>query len=455
MRVPKDVRDTPVAVPLLDHDIGIWETLTLARKNALGIVPEAALEERVISGKAGRRWHMLMDPAAIRIVMKDRLENYPKSVVTKQLLRPGLGDSLFISEGAHWRWQRRAASPAFAPKPVAALGPVMTAAAERTAERVAAQAGGPADLFEEMVTVTLEVITDVTFSGDAGFDRDAMHRAINAYLHQIGRIGLLDVLGAPDWVPRPGRIFGGRQLKAMKRQADRAVELRRAKGPGDGPPDLLDLLLVAEDPESGRQMTTKEMRDNLITFIVAGHETTALALSWAFYLIGRDPERQAHARAEAQAALGDRAATAEDLPELPFIHAILDEAMRLYPPGAFVSRNAVADDELPGASVRKGDLVMIPIYALHRHRKIWSDPDQFVPERWIDAPRPDRYTYLPFIDGPRVCIGARFAMQEAVIVLATLLARFRFTPVEGRDPDPVAVITLRPEGGVWLNVERA
>ncbi|ETX13944.1 cytochrome P450 [Roseivivax halodurans JCM 10272] len=452
--MPLDRPAPPVSVPLLTREIGILETLSLARRNALSIVPEAALTEPALSGKAGRRWHMLMDPEALKLVLKDRLDNYPKSVVTKQLLRPGLGESLFISEGSHWRWQRRTAAPAFAPRPVEAMGEVMTEGAERVCDRLDARIGAPANLYDEMVTVTLEVITAVTFSGDAGFDRDRMHRAINAYLDQVGRISLLDVLGAPDWVPRPGRLLRGGQLREMKAQADEAVELRRARGAKDGAPDLLDLLLAAEDPETERRMTTRELRDNLITFVVAGHETTALALSWALYLIGRDPERQARAREEARDVLGARAATAGDLDRLPYIHAVIDEAMRLYPSASLVSRNAVEADRLPNADVAAGDIVMMPIYALHRHHDLWSDPHEFRPERWLDWPRPDRYAYLPFIDGPRICIGARFAMQEAMIVLATLLARYRFTPVPGREPDPVMVITLRPQGGVWLVPER-
>ncbi|MFM7334154.1 MAG: cytochrome P450, partial [Tabrizicola sp.] len=236
--------------------------------------------------------------------------------------------------------------------------------------------------------------------------------------------------------------------------ADRAIDARRAEG-GKTPPDLLDLLMAGSDPESGRQMTTSELRDNLLTFIVAGHETTALTLSWALYLCAFDPAAQAAARAEAQAALGDRSATVADLPHLPLVRRIVDEALRMYPPAAFLSRTAMAADTLCGREVRPGDTVILPIYALHRHRLLWEDPDAFRPDRFADPKAVPRFQYLPFGDGPRICIGASFALQEAVIVLATLLARFRFTPIPGKEPKPVMILTLRPQGGVWLKVERA
>jgi cytochrome P450 len=199
-------------------------------------------------------------------------------------------------------------------------------------------------------------------------------------------------------------------------------------------------------------MSTAELRDNLLTFIVAGHETTALALSWAFYLLAHHPDIQSRAHKEASTALNGSIATADDLPQLPFIRAVLDETLRLYPPAAFASRTALAADTLCGREVRKGDTVMLPFYALHRSHLHWEDPDQFRPDRFMDRSKIDRFTYLPFGDGPRICIGASFAIQEAVIVLATLLSRFRFEPIPGKNPDPVMILTLRPQGGVWLKI---
>jgi cytochrome P450 len=449
----------PARVPLTNVPLGVIGSLRAGRRNVLELIPEIATRMPMISGRTGKRWHMVMAPEALRRILRDRVEDYPKSVVTKLILEPAIGDSLFVAEGAEWMWQRRTAAPVFSHRHVAALAPVMTAAAERAAERIGRAAGRAADLYDEMVTTTFEVIADVTFSGDAevqdgGLDRASVHRAIESYIAGTAKVSVLDILGAPAWVPRPGRMIASGAMRQMKQVADAAIDRRRAAG-ARPVPDLLDLLLAGEDPKSGRRMTTAELRDNLLTFIVAGHETTALTLSWALYLCAFDPEVQAAARAEAQAVLGGRAATAADVAALPLVRQIVDEALRMYPPAAFLSRTAMADDELMGREIRKGDTVILPIYALHRHHALWADPDRFDPSRFADARAIDRFAYLPFGDGPRICIGQNFALMEAVIVLATLLSRLRFSLVPGKAPRPVMILTLRPEGGVWLEVARA
>ncbi|HAV09319.1 MAG TPA: cytochrome P450 [Rhodobacteraceae bacterium] len=443
----------PVHVPLGTKPLGVWKSLAASRENLLSILPYIATTQPMVSGRTGVRWHMVMDPGAIRRMLLENLENYPKSDVTKNLLKPAIGESLFIAEGAHWRWQRRAAAPVFTHRNMTNLAPVMTQAAKRASERVAKAGGARAvDMAAEMVTATFEVISDVTFSDGAAFDRDAVHRAIDAYIAEAGKISLLDILGVPTWVPRPGRMMSNGALKQMKRMADAAIEARRAER--EKPLlDLLDLLLAGEDPETKRRMDTGELRDNLLTFIVAGHETTALTLGWALYLCAFDQEVQEKARDEARAVLGDRAATAADVARLPYVRAIADETLRLYPPAGILSRTAQGPDRLCEREILKGDTVMIPIYALHRNQLLWEEADAFRPERFLAPQKPERYAYLPFGDGPRICIGASFALQEAVIILATLLARFRFRPVRGRDPKPVMILTLRAEGGVWLTAE--
>ncbi|MGK7753972.1 MULTISPECIES: cytochrome P450 [unclassified Roseovarius] len=445
--------DTPVKVRLVTEPMGILGSLGAARRNVLSIIPELATRQPMVSGRTGKRWHMVMDPGAIREMLLERVDTYPKSLVTKNLLKPAIGESLFIAEGAHWRWQRRTAAPVFSHRNVMNLAPIMTAAAQRSADRVA-QAGPRAiDMAADMVRTTFDVIADVTFSGDGMFDADAVHRGIDAYISEAGKISLLDVLGAPDWVPRPGRlIFSRNAVGDMRRIADEAIEARRQRGP-DGVPDLLDLLMEGEDPKTKRQMNTAELRDNLLTFIVAGHETTALTLGWSLYLCAFDQDVQDRARAELREVCGDGPVTGEHVENLPFMRQIIDETLRLYPPAGMVSRTAMANDTLCGREIRKGDTVILPIYALHRHHMLWEDPDVFRPDRFADRKAVERYAYLPFGDGPRICIGASFALQEAVIILGTLLNRFRFTPVAGRNPDPVMILTLRPEGGVWLEAE--
>ena len=439
----------PVKVPLSMRPTGILGTVAIARRNVLELIPGIALRQPIVSGRTGLRWHMVMDPDSLRHILKDRVEDYPKSTTTKLILEPAIGNSLFIAEGAEWRWQRRAAAPAFAHRHVSALGPVMTAAAETSCRRLE-NARQPVDLFAETVAATFEVISDVTFSGGEGFDRDAVHHAIDGYIAQTAKVSLLDVLGLPAWIPRPGRLMSGAGLQRMKQVADQAIAQRAASARTDGPPDLLDLLLDASDPETDRSMSREELRDNLLTFIVAGHETTALTLAWALYLCAFDQSVQDRAATEARSVLNGRAAEAGDIAALPYIGQVVNEALRLYPPAAFLARTARAHDRLCGREVRPGDTIVLPIYALHRHHQLWYRPDAFDPDRF-ETP-PDRFAFLPFGAGPRICIGSSFAIQEAVIILATLLSRFRFTPVPDRDPEPRMILTLRPHGGVWLNV---
>ena len=325
----------------------------------------------------------------------------------------------------------------------------MTAAAEASCRRLAA-AHAPVDLFQETVAATFDVISNTTFPSGGMFDRNAVHQALDAYIAKTAKLSLMDVMGLPAWLPRPGRLFSGPGLRRMKTMADQAITSRGQATFRDGPSDFLDLLLDAQDPETGRAMTRSELRDNLLTFILAGHETTALALAWTLYLCAFDPVLQERAAEEACTALGDRAPTAADLAALPQPMHIVNEALRLYPPAAFLSRTAQASDMLCGREIRPGDTVMLPIYALHRHHLLWERPDAFDPDRFLNAP--ERYAFLPFGGGPRICIGASFALQEAVIILSTLLARFRFERIPGREPQPRMILTLRPHGGVWLTV---
>lgn len=425
----------------------------VARRNVLELIPEIAYRQPIVSGKTGKRWHMLMDPAGLRQVLKDRVADYPKSLVTRLMLEPAVGQSMFVAEGAHWRWQRLAAAPAFAQRHVDALAPVMSAAASASIRRLGegiAAGQGKHDIFAEMVAATFEVISDVTFSDGAGFDRDEVHAAVDRYIAGTARLSVLDVLGAPAWVPRPGRLFQGATLRRLKGVADRSIAARRASGPR-AVPDLLDLLQAGEDPETGRRMSNAELRDNLVTFIVAGHETTALTLAWALYLCAFDPAVQERAASEAQAVLGNRVAGAGDVARLPYLRQIVEETLRLYPPAAFLSRTAAVAGELAGREVLAGDTVMLPIYALHRHHLLWEDPDRFDPDRFAPGKQRDRFAFLPFGAGPRICIGAGFAIQEAVIILASLLVHFRFDLTAQR-PEPRMILTLRPHGGVWLQV---
>jgi cytochrome P450 len=255
-------------------------------------------------------------------------------------------------------------------------------------------------------------------------------------------------------VPRLNRLDRS-DARRMDRMVDGVIAARRRRG-AMPQPDLLDLMLNAQDPETGRRHTPAEVRNNLLAFLIAGHETTALALSWSLFLCAFDPAVQARAADEAQGVLGDRAADAADCTRLPYVRQVIDEAMRLYPPAGLLSRGALRGDMLLGRAVEPTETVMVPVWAVHRHRALWDDPDAFDPDRFAPerAKTRHRYAYLPFGAGPRVCIGMGFALMEATIILATLLARLRFDLLPGQRPLPRMLVTVRPEPGIVLRITR-
>jgi cytochrome P450 len=430
------------------------EVAIAARRNVLELIPALSYRQPIVSGEMLMRWHMLADPAGMKRVMLDNLANYPKSEIMRRMLRPAIGDSLFNADGADWKWQRQAVAPVFSHRNVLALAPAMTATAERACKRLAAS-GGRAELVAEMLTATFDVICDVALSGREHFDSHTFSHAITDYFHTAGRASLLDFLGFPEWFPRPGELLAGASVKTMHEMVGAAIEARRNQSvsPAD---DLLAHMLDAQDPETGRRMTAQDLVHNMQFFIVAGHETTALAISWALYLLANTPEVQEKAREQARAVLQGRSARPLDLPAMPFIRQVLEEAMRLYPPVGLLARAVIAPDELCGRMMRPNDIVFLPIWALHRHELLWDRPEQFRPARFdsTSGERQDKYQYLPFGAGPRVCVGADFAMMQAQIILATIVQKFEFQPGEP-SPRPVMMMTVRPEPGVFLKVRPA
>jgi cytochrome P450 len=301
------------------------------------------------------------------------------------------------------------------------------------------------------------VICDVALSGREHFDAQVYGQAIIRYFETVGRASVLDFLHVPNWMPRPGAILGKGSVRTMHAMVARAIEERRRKiaaGATRATDDLLDYMLKAEDAETGRRMTPEELLHNMQFFIVGGHETTALTLSWALLLLAGDAQTQERARAEARAALGNAPAGAEHIALTPYVNQVIEEAMRLYPPVGLLARSVRRPDLLAGREVLPNDTLFMPIFALHRHRMWWDDPDAFDPDNFAPekTAKRDRYLYLPFGAGPRVCVGANFAMMQAHIILATLLARFRFAPGDGPPPVPTMSMTVRPEGGVRLMV---
>ncbi len=443
-------RFVPPTVTPPDRPLGVLASLRAVRRNVLEILPAIAFTQPIVTGTTGpARWHMVQSPEGMRRVFLDNAANYPKSEVMIRMLRPAVGASLFTAEGAQWRWQRQAIAPVFSARNVAALAPVMRETAERSSARIAA-AKGPVEMVGEMLAATFDVICDVALSGRKHFDAEAYGAAITRYFLTVGRASLLDFLKVPPWVPRPAELMGAGAVRRMHAMVGRAIAARRAQGTGRAD-DLLDHMLKARDPETGRRMNDRDLLHNMQFFIVAGHETTALALAWSVLLLAHDQAVQEEVAHEARTRLGERAAGPEDLPHLPQVEAVIDEAMRLYPPVGVLARDVLAEDTLHDREIRRGDTVFLNIWSLHRHRMYWQEPDAFDPSRFAPgaAEGRDRFLHLPFGAGPRICVGASFAMMQARIILATLLARHRFAPA-GPLPVPVMHMTVRPEPGVTV-----
>jgi cytochrome P450 len=397
------------------------------------------------------------DPAAVRRVFLDNAANYRKDDLQLRILRPGLGNGLLTAEGEDWRIQRRALAPLFSPRQIAEFAPAVHRVGQAAVERmIRRRDGAVADVGAAMSRLTLEVLEQTLFSQGLGRDPTAFQRAVSSYFETIGRVDPLDLLGAPDFVPRLRRRRGRGALQFFDSAVDAIIEKRweLLSGGGEAPRDLLTLLMSAKDPENGRGIAEADMRANIVTFINAGHETTANALTWTLYLLSQSPEWRERAEADADQAFDDRGIVATERCEV--LRAVFEEALRLYPPAAMLARQAIEDDKLGDVRIPAGTVVTISPFVLHRRRGLWDHPDAFDPSRFLSEQRDriDRFAYIPFGAGPRVCIGMAFAIQEGIVLLAHLLRAFRFDLVEGHPVMPLQRVTLRPREGMKMHVKR-
>ena len=427
------------------------------RTNAIAGWPEAAYRERILRRRVlGRTRLTVSDPAAVRHVLVDRTDNYVRTAITIRLLRPILGDGLLISEGAAWRHQRRTLAPAFAPRAVEALVPHIAAATDEVLPALAAAgAEGPIDLFAALQRLTLEIAGRTMFSLGMARHGERLRAFVERYGTRHAAPRALDAL-LPRWIPSPSDLGRARFRRAWVGFLDEVVaERARGNGPGTGDPsrddpsdtdpgkgDLLHRLRVARDPDTGRGFTPDDLRDQVATLMLAGHETTAVTLLWACTLLALMPQTQDAVAREVRAA----GPHAEPLRGLPLTRAVIEETMRLYPPAFAIARRAVGSDTLADTAVEPGDIVLIAPWLLHRHRGLWRDPEAFDAGRFLpEAPSPQRFAYLPFGAGPRICIGAGFALSEAVLILARLVAAFRIARADDRPVLPMGVITTQPD----------
>ena len=392
------------------------------------------------------RAHMAYGPAEIEEVLVEHAADFRKSFGTRMLI-PLLGNGLLTAEGDDWLRHRRLASPAFHRDRVAGYGRTMAAYADDSVETWGD--GAAVDLHEEMTALTLRIVARTLFDTDV-IPQIAEVARVGTEVQDFyyGRFASLRFL-IPTWVPTPGNRALAR---AIRRLNEVVLGIVRERRPGEDRGDLLSLLLLARD-EGGAGMSEQQVKDEVMTLLLAGHETTALALTWAFTLLDRNPEARDRLERELATVLVDRPAAPEDIPSLPYAGAVINETLRLYPPAYVTGREAVRDTVIGGVRLPKGHIVLISMHTTHRDPRFFPEPDAFRPERWLDGleKRLPRGAFLPFGMGSRKCIGSSFAMMEAVLLLATIARRRRFELAPGEVPSQPA-ITLRPATAVMGRV---
>ncbi len=428
--------------------------LRAIRTNTLTMWTTAAYEQDVVIRRFFGRSSVLVNaPEAIRRVLVDNPGNYRRSPASIRILRPITGNGLLLSEGEAWRHQRRIIAPALAPRvmPMLARHIVETAQLQIASieERVAR---GPVDLLALMQGLTLEIAGRSMFSLEMGAFGPQLRQGLTEFAQRFGRPFLFDMLLPPS-VPTLRDLRRRRFQARWMRLIETIMHDRMREAQPETPRDLFDLLRAARDPETGEAFSASQLRDQLATLLLAGHETTAVTLFWSLTLLAQDPQEQTRLAEEVRGLAIEPDAAMAILPRLVRTRAVVSEALRLYPPAATIAREAIGPDRLGDLDLPKRSLVMIAPWVLHRHRKFWRDPDAFDPSRFMpDAPAVPRFAYLPFGAGPRICVGAQFALTEAVLVLAMLLQRFGFALDDARPILPVAIVTTQPDHPVQFRL---
>ncbi len=424
-------------------------------RNPIEALPPEVYEAGLVrSNVFGTKLVHVMDPELVQALLVGEADSLEKSPAIRRALGPALGDGLLTSDGAHWRWQRRASAPAFRSDSLAGFVPTMIEAAARCCERL--RAAGPrstVDIGREMMRTTFDIIGETMLSGRDAIDVDRVAVGAADYLRQTGWALALSMLRAPRWMPHPGKRRGARAASYLRQAVIGVVSERRESGRSRQ--DMVDRLLDAVDPETGSRMSDADIADNLLTFVAAGHETTALGLAWTLDLLSRHPRARAGVLEEIDDVARGGPIEPGHVERLAATRRAFQEGMRLYPPAPLISRVARRSVRLGREMFAAGTRFVVPIHAVHRHRALWPEPERFDPGRFSPerVAAQHRYAFMPFGAGPRVCIGAGFATTEAVVILASVLQRFRLEATTARPPAARMEITLRPAGTLSMRAE--
>jgi cytochrome P450 len=444
--------ETIVAQPF---PIGLFTYFRAMARNPLETWGPRAFRTPIIPVEfLGRNYVIINDPQAVRHCYVTNAANYRLNYLRLKMLKPGLREGLLVAEGESWRVTRRALTPIFTPRHVAGFAPAMRAAAERARDGLAAKAGAIVSLRDEMLVLALDVLIACLFSDETSFNRRRFSRTVSDLLDKGGTPHAFDLMRMPDGVPRFGRGALAGIIDSLREQVRAILDRRRVSGATPEDADFLSLLMNART-ESGAPLGDEAIVDQLITFLTAGHETTARALAWALYALSEAPD--AAARVEAELAAADLSGDPAGWPErLPFLEAVIKETLRLYPPAPHLAREAIGPDKVGDTPIAPGTEVHLSPWLLHRQETLWRDAGVFDPMRFLgeEGAKIDRFAFLPFGVGPRVCIGASFSMLEMTIVLATLLGALRFRHVGAAPPVPVLRITLQPSTPMETLIER-
>ncbi len=397
--------------------------------------------------------YLLTHPEHVLRVLQNH-KQFGRAIPSYQRLRAVLGDGLLVSEGDFWLRQRRTAQPAFHKERIAGFAAAMVQATCDAVERLrhVAAAADPrgVDVAEELTRLTMQIVCTTLLGADAQREGAQAAQAF-AVLNELTTRRILKLWAPPLWLPTSENRRYRRALAVLDGAIYELIARRRAAA--DKSNDLLSMLLLARDPETGEGMSDRQVRDEVATIFVAGHETTAVALTWTLHLLSQHPEVEARLRADLSRVLGSRLPTLSDLENLPYLRMVIEESMRLYPPVYCTTRGLVSDEDLDGYQLPKGSMILASQWVLHRLPALWPEPLRFDPERFSAERREciPRGAYFPFIAGPRQCIGNVFALVEAQLILATLLSRIALRPAKDQPAvEPVPLMTLRPRQGLWM-----
>ncbi len=446
-RKTKQFDVTPVSANLAEKPVTLLQFAKSAGRNMLEVIPAETLRQTYVRGPLNI--HYICDPEMVTELLVGKGRSFPKAKFTKDIIGSAVGNGLILSEGEKWRKQRHRYSPLFAARNLPVLSRHFAETGIEVAESIA-ENEGPVDVAQIAPASTLTNISRVIFSGNEEVSAEQIRVGLIAYFNYISDLSLFDLLGFPKWLPRKKWLSSKAPVTDMRDLARQVIELRRSEN-RDEPEDFLDLMIDALKSDFEDAETTV---DNLLTFVVAGHETSANALAWGYYLLALNPDMQIRIRQEIRSVCPEGKLEFSHLEHLPLLRAHIKETLRLYPSAALFARDASDAIELKDVKIEKGDALFFPVYSLHRNEKLWDEPSQYRPDRFLGAP-PPRGQYIPFGAGPRICIGAQYAETEIMILMASVLRRIHFSLSDVQIPEPILTFTMRTSGPLILNAEKA